>query len=61
MKFTRDELKLIKRTKQRLMAGVDGDEEFQHIDADAALCDLLKGLGLNDVVELFNKIDKWYA
>ena len=37
------------------------DEEDAHIEADAVLCDLLKELGFEDVVELYEKIPKWYA
>jgi len=37
------------------------DKEVAHRIADEALCDLLTGLGLEDVVAKFNEIPKWYA
>lgn len=47
--------------KERLKSDPDYDEEFAHPDADVVLCDLLKELGFEDVVELYEKIPKWYA
>jgi hypothetical protein len=38
-----------------------GDTESAHGDADQILCDLLSALGYQDVVEQWEKIDKWYA
>ena len=37
------------------------DTEKSHIYADTVLCDLLKALGLGDVVVEYDKIGKWYA
>lgn len=37
------------------------DIEGAHADADRALCDLLTALGMNDVVEEYEKVDKWYG
>lgn len=37
------------------------DTEGAHASADEVLCDLLKTLGYADVVEAWDKIDKWYA
>ena len=37
------------------------DTEIAHCDADDILCKLLISLGYSDVVELYNKVDKWYA
>lgn len=37
------------------------DIERAHCDADDALCYLLTRLGYDDVVEEFDKLDKWYA
>lgn len=37
------------------------DKEVAHIRADEVLCELLHGLGFDDVVEAFESIDKWYA
>ena len=39
----------------------DEDPESGHIMADEALCDLLTGLGFEDVVAKFQAISKWYA
>lgn len=35
--------------------------ETDHIEADDLLCEALKLLGQNELVEAFNKIGKWYA
>jgi hypothetical protein len=37
------------------------DYEDSHITADEILCDLLKSLGHQEVVDAFNKLEKWYA
>lgn len=38
-----------------------GDTEAAHSDADKALCKLLVALGYQDVVDEWEKVDKWYA
>lgn len=38
-----------------------GDCEIAHIEADALLCELLRQLGYGDVVEAWEKVEKWYA
>ena len=38
-----------------------GDQEGDHIWADKIIMDLLKELGMNELVETFENIDKWYA
>lgn len=38
-----------------------GDTEMSHIEADEVLCELLCHLGYSEVVDAYNKIDKWYA
>lgn len=48
----------IKRLKQ---AQEIADVESAHEDADNVLCDLLKDLGYDRVVEEYNKVEKWYA
>jgi ferritin len=53
-------------TKQEVKAKLrelaeSGDTEAAHSQADDAIMDFLKWLGHEDVVELFDKIDKWYA
>lgn len=37
------------------------DTEANHVEADEILCELLKELGFEDVVEQYNKIKKWYS
>lgn len=37
------------------------DIESSHADADEYLCDLLKHLGYDIVVEEYYKLDKWYS
>lgn len=37
------------------------DVEYAHVEADKVLCSLLKHEGYEEVVELFNKLKKWYA
>ena len=39
----------------------DNDIERAHEQADAMLCDLLKVLGYEDIVAMFEEIDKYYA
>ena len=47
---------------QKLQQAFDtGDTEGGHCDADEALCDFLKALGHNDVVELYERLPKWYS
>ena len=36
-------------------------EEICHIDADELICDLLKHLGFEDGVKVFEDMPKWYA
>lgn len=38
-----------------------GDTEGVHGDADDLLCEILKQLGWNKVVEEYEKVEKWYA
>ena len=35
--------------------------EHGHMDADSILCDILSDLGLDDIVEAFGELTKWYA
>lgn len=39
----------------------NGDLEMAHGNADDVLCALLVALGYGDVVEEWEKVDKWYA
>ncbi len=40
-----------------------GNNELEgaHIKADEVLCELLKSLGMSDVVEEYEKIEKYFA
>jgi hypothetical protein len=40
---------------------VGGDIEAGHGEADDILCRLLISLGYQDVVDEWNKVEKWYA
>lgn len=42
-------------------AHANGDTEMGHADADSILCKLLAALGYSDVVEEYEKVDKWFA
>lgn len=37
------------------------DRNNAHVEADGILCNLLKELGFDDVVEAYDKIEKWYS
>ena len=37
------------------------DTECAHLNADEVLCQLLRSLGYDDVVDAWDKLDKWYA
>lgn len=37
------------------------DIERAHIDADEVLCNLLRELNFDDVVEEWLKVDRWYS
>lgn len=39
----------------------DGDPEDAHKEADSILTDLLLSMGLEEIVEAYNDIPKWYA
>lgn len=38
-----------------------GDTEVAHLDADNILCDVLTQLGYKELVDLYEKVKKWYA
>lgn len=39
----------------------DGNEEDGHIEADELLCELLIRLGFEEVIDIYNQMDKWYS
>ena len=62
MILTKKELGLVQATKVILQEQQKhSDREVAHIKADDALCDLLKGLGLNEIAQEFESINKWYS
>lgn len=62
MKLNKEQQDLVSKTKKTLeQAKLNRDIEYAHVNADEALCELLKGLGFNDIVDLFDEVDKWYA
>lgn len=40
---------------------LEDDQEEAHIAADNLLCEVLKSLGYEALVEAYNKVSKWYA
>lgn len=46
-----------KLRKVRLM----DDTDIAHIEADDLLCEFLKSLGYQDVVDAYKAIKKWYS
>ena len=45
----------------RIRIRQDSTPEYNHIDADDVICDLLTELGYGDGVKEFKKMDKWYS
>lgn len=37
------------------------DPECAHASADGILCEILEALGYDEIVNEYDKIDKWYA
>ncbi len=52
---------LIQRLHELATRTESGDEEDWHIEADDLIAEFLISLGHSDVVEVYNRIDKWYA
>ena len=54
-----------KKTKQDYIQDLidckNSDIEVAHIVADSVLCDFLRDLGHGDLVDEWEKVDKWYA
>lgn len=52
------------KCEERLVEIISRGEDHDggaHVEADAALCDLLKSLDCEKAVHFFEKIDKWYS
>lgn len=53
---------IIKEAVEKMKECVNnGDTEVAHIDADNILCDVLTQLGYKELVDLYEKVKKWYA
>lgn len=39
----------------------NNDEETGHMNCDDILCDLLNELGFNEIIDIYNMQDKWFA
>ena len=39
----------------------NGDTEGAHYEADELLCKFLKELGMSEIVEKYEKVNKWYS
>ena len=60
--MTKKQKELIEKVKADLFKAVDNqDVENAHGDADDLLCDLLNGFGFEEIVKIYNNVDKWYA
>lgn len=42
-------------------AAANDDTEAAHMDADNSLIEFIRALGFDDVVEAYDKVNKWYA
>ena len=53
---------IIKEAIEKMKECVNNaDTEVAHLDADAVLCDVLTQLGYKELVDLYEKVKKWYA
>ena len=53
---------IIKEAIEKMKECVNnGDTEVAHINADAVLCNVLTQLGYKELVDLYEKVKKWYA
>ena len=62
MKLTKKQLVIKESVITRLKEEQNnGDTEIAHCNADDLLCELLNEIGLQEVVEEYIKIGKWFA
>ena len=54
-------LEQILEEMKTIAAKTGSDIEGEHGDADALLCEALKLFGQQELVEVYDKIEKWYA
>ena len=53
--------KYISTLKDCIKESIEDDRERPHLIADGILCELLTELGYANIVELYNKVNKWYS
>ena len=46
---------------QKIIDTIIDDEELAHIEADDILCEVLRGLGYGEGVDVYERVAKWYA
>lgn len=51
----------IERLKELVIESKEGAQEGAHVEADYILREMLIKLGYKDIVDIYNKIDKWYS
>lgn len=58
-----NELKRIEKEaiEQMFRVCFTDDPEYTHIQADEILCDALSELGFDELVHLYETVDKWYS
>lgn len=63
MILTNDEQKAVDETKAILEKEIEfnTDTELMHINMDNALCELFRRLGLPELSDIFESVNKWYA
>lgn len=47
--------------RMRELANNDDDIEARHVEMDDLMCEILKEMGFNELVDIFNETEKWYA
>ena len=45
----------------RIRIRQDSTPEYNHIDADELMCELLESLGYREGVRYFKEMEKWYS
>lgn len=47
--------------KMRDLVANDDEPESRHFNADVLLCDALETLGFNEMVAIFDSLERWYT
>ena len=61
MKLTKEQLQYFTEKYLPLLPKETHDTEADHLKADRVLVEILLELGLQELVETYSDIDKWYA